>query len=192
MSTALFCGVLAFALMLAFDCRKAAGKQRGNGALFAAGLLLLAGTTLWLLFPLVGRMNGWRIASGVWALAWLAALLYVLFFALPAGDVYGEQQSLSVCTAGAYALCRHPGGWCLLFANLGLWGLAGTARMGVGALAFSALNFLYILLQDRFLFPRYIAGYKEYRAQTPFLLPNRRSIAACFSGKGEDQGNRKA
>lgn len=180
MLTPLVAGAGAFALFILFDIVKAQNPARFGGLLFAAGGLLLTGATAALLFPLDAPITPLRAAGAVWSVLWLFVLGYVLFFALPANDVYVADTPLGVCDRGAYALCRHPGGWCLLFGYLGLWLFSGSARMGVGALFFSALNFAYIALQDRWLFPCYIAGYADYRQRVPFLIPNRDSIARCL------------
>jgi len=169
-------GTLAFVLFVLSDLRKAVGGA--SGPLFAAGALLLAGGTAGLLLPLHGAISVLRVLSGAWALLWMLAEVYVLFFALPAGDTYGTAD-IAVCSAGVYALCRHPGGWCLAMFYLGLWGLAGTTSMLTGAILFSLLNFVYIFIQDRWLFPRYIAGYSDYQKKIPFLLPTHVSLAAC-------------
>lgn len=183
MLTPLAAGVGAFALFILFDINKAQNPARFGGLLFAMGGLLLTGATATLLFPLKTPITPLRTAGAFWAVLWLLLLIYVLFFALPANDVYVADDPLGVCDRGAYALCRHPGGWCLLFGYLGLWFFSGSTRMGVGALLFSSLNFAYIVLQDRWLFPCYIAGYADYRKRVPFLIPNRNSIARCL-GKG--------
>ncbi|MCB6366229.1 hypothetical protein LI291_08600 [Intestinibacillus massiliensis] len=180
MLTPLAAGALAFALFVLFDLCKAYTRARRPGLLFAAGGLLLAGAAARLFFPPAPGWTALRALSAAWAAAWLLLLVYVLFFALPAGDVYGAAAPPAVCDRGAYALCRHPGFWCFLFCALGLWLAAGTPRMGAGALVFSGLDLAYVAAQDRWLFPKYLAGYAGYQQSTPFLFPNRRSAARCF------------
>lgn len=48
---------------------------------------------------------------------------------------------------------------------------------------FTALNVALVVFEDRMVFPTVLAGYCEYRRVTPFLIPNGRSIRACFRGE---------
>ena len=60
------------------------------------------------------------------------------------------------------------------------------------------MNLLYILLQDRYTFPRLFEGYDDYRKETPYLIPDADSTRKCISdlktgrmektaGKGGDE-----
>ena len=128
-----------------------------------------------------------------WAVLIFAALLlaleiYTLFFALSAKEAYTcQRQARPVCKSGVYALCRHPG--VLWFAGLYLclWAAAGLALRA--AVFFSVLDVLLVLFEDRCVFPARLDGYDDYRAETPFLLPNRQSIRACC-GRSEQRGAR--
>ncbi len=180
-------GAAAFVFFLLFDWGKASGSRYAPAAFILGGLLLMASTVA-LLLP--GTFTGqplWRKACGIVSLLWLAALLYVLFGALPAKKTYaGSVNGLPLCKTGPYALCRHPGGWCFLFMYLFLWLYASGTQMFAAAVLFSALNFLYIWIQDRYLFPKYIESYELYKQEVPFLVPTRHSIQA-FLKKGSDQ-----
>jgi protein-S-isoprenylcysteine O-methyltransferase Ste14 len=39
---------------------------------------------------------------------------------------------------------------------------------------------LHVVIQDRLLFPRMFAQYPDYKRETPMLIPNKSSIAACL------------
>ena len=84
-------------------------------------------------------------------------------------------------TEGVYSLCRHPG--VLWFAGLYLcmWGMTGNAHGGVYFLGMIGWNFLYIIFQDLWTFPRTFSDYCAYREKTPFLIPNWKSIQACVA-----------
>ena len=175
----LLTGALSFALFVFFDVKKAQG-ERTAVFWFAAGALLLIASTGMLLAPaFTGERAPWRNVFGVIAIAWFAIYLYVLFGALPAKQAYGDKR-LSVVKSGPYALCRHPGGWCFLFLYGSLYLFSGGTEMLFGAILFPALNFLYIWIEDTYLFPKHIAGYGDYKREVPFLLPNRHSIGAFF------------
>ena len=167
-------GGASFLLFCWFDWRKL--HHRRGGAIFAAGVVLLGGSAAMLLlgsraaYP-DGR-GFFRCACGVSALLFLAALVYVLFFALPAKETYvGETAAL--CDRGVYGRCRHPGFWPFLAAALCAGVFGGTAEVWAGMALFSGLDLLYIVLQDVYFFPRTIPGYAAYRRGTPFLIPRR-------------------
>ena len=173
-------GAFSFALFLLFDVKKAQGSRLAFFWFVVAALLLFVSTAM-LLAPAFGSARAlWRTVFGVLAVGWFAVYLYVLFGALPAKQAYGEKP-LAVVKTGPYALCRHPGGWCFLFLYGCLYLFAGGTEMLLGAILFPALNFLYIWVEDTYLFPQYIAGYADYQREVPFLLPNRRSIRAFLN-----------
>lgn len=174
-------GALSFVLFLLFDIQKAKGA-RHVVIWFLAGAFMLFASTVMLLVPaLFAAREPWRNMFGVLAVGWFAVYLYVLFGALPAKQVYAEEKAQVVIKTGPYALCRHPGGWCFLLVYWSLYLFSGGTGMLAGAILFPVLNFLYIFIEDRYLFPQYIAGYADYQREVPFLLPNRRSIRAFFN-----------
>ncbi len=125
-------------------------------------------------------------------------LVYTLFFAVPFQEAYVEGSKQKICKTGVYALCRHPGVLFLagfyLFLSLGL----GKPFMLLAGTVYTGMNLLYILLQDRYTFPRLFEGYDDYRKETPYLIPDADSIRKCISdlktgrmektaGKGGDE-----
>jgi hypothetical protein len=42
------------------------------------------------------------------------------------------------------------------------------------------MDILYVVIQERYFLPQMFPDYPEYKRQTPMLIPNRRSIAACL------------
>lgn len=49
------------------------------------------------------------------------------------------------------------------------------------AFFYSLLNLFYVVLQDRYTFPRIFSDYESYQQKVPFLLPNRESLKRCVS-----------
>lgn len=149
----------------------------------AGGLLLAAGTVLetWRgTPPTAGWLRGLLFVLGA---VFLALLVHALFFALPVQASYaGPGKKRPACTTGVYALCRHPG--VLWFAGLYgcLWLAAGLPLWE--AAVYSGLNLLLVVFEDRCVFPARLEGYGAYQADTPFLLPTRRSIRACWKMNG--------
>ena len=112
--------------------------------------------------------------------AFLAVLIYTLFFALPFEETYVAQDAHKTYDKKMYALCRHPG--VLWFAGfyICLWLAFGTKPLLVMAIWFSLLNFCYIVLQDDYTFPRIFSDYEDYKKRVPFLLPNGKSLKRCI------------
>ena len=182
--TALFLGALSFPICALSDWLGLRGKRRSASALFALGCLLLAASSVALFrdnYP--GHLTLLRVLLLLGAAGALALEFYTLFFALPFSDTYAGDGGLSVVDTGVYALCRHPGVlWLALMYLLAAAALGG-AQLWTAALLYTALDMAYVWWQDRFIFPHTLAGYGAYQKRTPFLLPTRDSIRACFRSK---------
>ncbi len=172
-------GGLGFVCFFAYDVNSMRRDLRSLRLLFPLGTLLVAAATV-LMFCAAAREDAFHSAGDAALLALgflaLAALIYCLFFALPAGTYSAPGRKRSVVCAGAYALCRHPGLLCF-FAMYLFWGCAApkTPFFPTGML-FSFLDLLYVLFQDRVCFPRIFANYAEYRNRVPFLIPTKESF----------------
>lgn len=180
-------GIVGFGAFCLFDINKIRWRSRMLNFLFVIGCVLLAASTL-LCMP---SLSGESFAPHVRHLVGLAGLLlsaagliYVLFFALPFESTYTESDALPLVSHGAYGLCRHPGFWLFALFYFFLWVTFTGHRLFIGFLLYSACNYGYIYLQDRYIFPKYILGYDDYKKTVPFLLPTRESIKCAFSAKG--------
>ncbi len=175
-------GCLGFFCYFLYDynsVRKIAGWMR---SLFAAGSIFLMAATGILFWE--NRENLFRAsADGIWmagGVFFLCLLVYTLFFALPFETTYVEESKYrEAYTEGIYALCRHPG--VLWFG--GFYLCAAALWKSTEGILFSVtvviLDVLYVVFQDAYSFPKTFSNYGEYRKSTPFLIPNRRSIARC-------------
>lgn len=111
----------------------------------------------------------------------LLFLIYTLFFCFDLNETYfAISQMRMAYTKGMYALCRHPG--VLWFAGmfLSLYGLIGTRETLQYTCCMILYNVIYIILQDIFIFPNTFSNYASYKRETPFLIPNRKSIKRCM------------
>ena len=185
MTVLLLAGAASFGLMTLSDALCVFARRPAARGLFVVGQLLLVLATALLL---------WRTGAGAPAaqplrLLWLPvlgagafALCDTLFFALPAGGsglLPPKATGLRpLIDTGMFALCRHPGVLWLGLVYLALWGLLGGSALLWAFMLFFALDVLYVLWQDIWLFPRSIAGYAAYRQRTPFLVPTPRSVRA--------------
>ena len=121
------------------------------------------------------------IGFGIGALFFLGLLIYTLFFALPFEETYCKENKLRAAyTEGVYGLCRHPGVLWFAGAFLCMWGMLGGWRPGIYFVLMIFWNYLYIIFQDLWTFPRTFFNYREYQQSTPFLIPNGKSIRACM------------
>ena len=170
-------GAVSFALFVLFDINKIRWQKQFLNLLFPLGGVLLAGSTLlcilasgltdftWHAGTILG-MLGCVISAGI--------MIYALFFALPFQDTYAESHDVPVISTGLYGLCRHPAFWPMLALYVLLWLTFGGGWLLAAAILYPLCNLLYIIIQDRRIFPQYIRGYDEYKKQVPFLIPRRK------------------
>lgn len=175
----LILGLCSFALFFLGDYNDWKWGRRGLRLCFPAGVLLLtAGTALLAIRETAPWSGVPRKAALLLSAVFLFLLVRTLFFALPAEASYarpGERRP--VRRSGVYALCRHPG--VLWFAGLYLclWAALGVP-LWAGA-AFTGMNVLLVMFEDRWVFPTVLDGYRDYQRVTPFLIPNSESVRAC-------------
>lgn len=182
--------VAAFVLMLLSDLFKLRNKT-GKGA-----VLLIAGMVLLVISLAIAAFSGKRFEVALplqvlaFMLAGIAMVMEVtaLFFSLPAKETYLWAEKTQLQDKGMYALCRHPAALCLPVMLISLAvGLGSGGLLRAGMLA-SFLNFMYVWVQDCYVFPRTIQGYHDYQKRVPFLLPTSASIKAAIATRRIRQG----
>ncbi|HEY9054161.1 MAG TPA: hypothetical protein VIO60_05020 [Rectinemataceae bacterium] len=88
---------------------------------------------------------------------------------------------------GSYGICRHPGFWWLAFLVLFLCLRSGAAGGAPGAAAQSlglaailvGMDFILVLVQDIYSFPKAFSDYEDYKKSVPFLLPRIRPASGA-------------
>lgn len=178
--------LVAFSLFYLYDINSITKQVALFSHCFFGGcFLLMLATGLLITHHLAYLRSGWLLyTASVVALCAFALLVYTLFFALPFGDTYqadAPSGTRAVCQQGMYALCRHPGVLWLAAFLLALAAMFGHAAPFWFAILATALNVIYVLLQDAIVFPKTFSGYDQYKQSTPFLIPNNRSIKRCIS-----------
>ncbi len=154
-------------------------------ALFAGGALICLAEPVRVALPVSVRAAGWTLAA-------LFALLlaYSLFFEIPLSSAYLRAgQPSAVVSTGTYALCRHPG--VLWFAGLlaSVFAASGSIGLARAIPVWVGLDILYVLVQDRFFFPRMFGeDYRAYQRSVPMLVPTAHSIRECARTTGR-KGN---
>lgn len=178
-------GTAGFILYFIYDINSIRMKHAFIQKFFALGSILVVASVaaqFWSAWGQCERNRGAMLGFGIGALFFVGLLIYTLFFALPFEETYCEENKRRAAyTEGVYALCRHPGVLWFAGAYLCMWGMLGGWRTGIYVLLMIFWNCLYVIFQDLWTFPRTFFNYREYQQNTPFLIPNGRSIRACLS-----------
>ncbi len=180
----LLVGVIGFLLFFLYDILQILDSQKAKGAMFTLGMLLLFFSSFGLIL-LRCQKNGFAfrpilLLPALFVILFFVLLIHSLFFALPADTYQQVEGERTLVSNGVYALCRHPGVLWFTGLYLSLWFFFGGGLLLSAAILYSLLNLAYASMQDVWVFPKQFGGYAEYRKQTPFLIPNPRSIRACF------------
>ncbi|MHC1786938.1 MAG: hypothetical protein AB9880_07750 [Christensenellales bacterium] len=185
--------LLAFLLMILSDLLKLARRQGPGKYLFLLGVAVLAAggvsaassaARFQVALPI-------RICSLLISLTAAALEYRALFVCLPACSIYlGNDGQGRLVDSGMYAACRHPGAlWFPLFSICLALGLGNWELLTAAGLA-SALNFLYVWIQDRYIFPGTIADYEGYRQTTPYIMPTAGSIRRALGKQSGSEDRR--
>ena len=179
-------GILGFLACCLFDINKIRWNIRFLNLFFVIGSLLLIGSSILCILQadfklLFSDFRLYHLLMLAGLLLSIAGEIYALFFALPFESTYMESEKVPVISKGWYAACRHPGFWTLTLVYLFLWLLLSNIELFYALITYTLSNFLYIYVQDRYIFPEYIQGYDEYKKKVPFLIPNRACIQKAFS-----------
>lgn len=175
-------GTAGFLLYFIYDINSVVWKNSVLQKLFGAGSLCVVSSAFWIVWETGvsgGFSNAVQMGCAVGAVLFLILLIYTLFFALPFDETYLEESRQRLAyTEGVYGLCRHPGVLWFAGVYLCLWGALGDINKGIYFISMIVWNYLYIVFQDFWTFPKTFTNYMEYKRTTPFLIPNRKSIRA--------------
>lgn len=184
---AVIIGVVGFIIAYFFDwvsIKRIPGAKQIIGFLFVA----FEGCAL---FIALWKVNQFWLPFGAVVLGWfllpisILLFIYSLFIEIPLIKTYrriGVGDRL--VKSGTYALVRHPGViWYALFL-LSLLLITRSVTLLVAAPVWLLMDILYVVIQERFFFDKMFSEYKEYRMETPMLVPNRKSISNCFKTLG--------
>ena len=179
----IFLGSMAFLLYVLYDINSVKWNNKVLRCGFWGGTIVLAVATINVVLQNKERIDYAKGSAALLfgiATIFFVLLIYTLFFALPFEDTYVKESSQRLAyTEGVYALCRHPGVlWFIGFYLFLGWGL-GCREASTFGIVVSFWNVLYVVFQDKYSFPLTFNNYREYQKQTPFLIPNRRSIETC-------------
>lgn len=166
-------GTSAFIMYFIYDYNSIHMKNKFLKSFFLLGTLFLAITTIYVLVISFNNKNIAMLILMIFlSLLFLILLIYALFFAIPFNDTYiKDSEERLAYTKGIYGLCRHPG--MLLFTGLylSLWGITSNLTSGLFFILMIILDFLYIVYQDLYIFPKTFTNYNDYKSFTPFIFP---------------------
>ncbi|MCF2554237.1 hypothetical protein [Faecalicatena contorta] len=186
---AIIIGTVGFLLYFLYDINSIKWKNSVLQKFFAIGSICVAGSTAWVLVESLSRKivhPAVCVILGAGSLIFLGLLIYTLFFALPFDETYvKESKERMAYTEGVYSLCRHPGVLWFAGAYLCFWGISGELDKGIYFISMIFWNYMYIIVQDYWIFPATFINYEEYKKKTPFLLPDRKSINAYLLWNAE-------
>ena len=180
----LIIGCLSFVLFCIYDFLKLGFLTKYGKVLFVAGILLLAGSTLGILVGDSHRVEIPIFMQLIWgglALVSLLLLFFSLFFCVPFYDTYIKAaKTNTVVDTGMYALCRHPGVlWFGLF-YLFLWLASGKNMILWAGILWTLMDIALVYVEDRWIFPKLLNGYEQYKRNVPFIIPDKGSIKTCI------------
>lgn len=177
-------GVFGFVLMYISDINQVVWRQKALKPLFATGSLFVLITTVMLVVQNLSsiRLEMETIIVFIGFLLSLMLLIYILFYAIPFDDSYVSQFNLrEAYTDKIYALTRHPG----ILPFSAMYGLMmflfNSEEIIIYSLAMIIMNLLYVYIQDRYIFTKLFTNYNDYKASTPFVIPNFRSFKAMIA-----------
>ena len=180
---ALIAGVVGFLIAYLWDWISIKGIQGGKQVI-AFLVIAIHGFALYAaIWVYVGRFALPVALSWVgWFLLPVSVILlcYSLWIELPFARTYLKAEgSDKLVTTGTYALVRHP--WMLWYILTLTFLLLATRSqiLLIAAPVWVVMGIIHVVVQDRYFFPRMFPDYNRYKQQTPMLIPNRRSIAAC-------------
>lgn len=177
-------GTVAFLLFFLYDINSILKKSRLLNGCFFAGLLLLIAATAGIILTSREALKLEMIRTGICGfltVLFFGLLIYTLFFALPFKDTYlNTEAEPKVYREGMYALCRHPGVLWFIGMYISLGQALQLPMLNLAAVIFSSLNILYVIFQDKWTFMRAFPDYKDYKNETPFLIPGLHSMRRCF------------
>lgn len=169
-------GILGYMLFYIYDINEIKKINRSLKATFHLGLILQIIGTIGIIIDNREYLKLSILGVAI-SLIGFIFLIYALFFALPFKETYiRESEKRKVYNRGIYAMSRHPGVLFYIIFYLGLSIIQPTAVIIGTYTIWCLLNIGYIIFQDLWTFPRTFVDYREYRRNTPFLIPTIKSI----------------
>jgi protein-S-isoprenylcysteine O-methyltransferase Ste14 len=177
-------GILGFLLLFVFDLLSMNYKRKSKYLFMVLGVVsLIVGTIL-----IIRRDTSFilpssvRILFGVMTIPFLLLLIYSVVIEV-GKNTYQYNNTPKLITTGTYALSRHPGVLWLFGLYLSLSFTFAHTGLLVAAFLFTVVNTLYVYIQEKLIFIHIFDDYRMYQSQTPFIIPNSKSLKAFIYNK---------
>ena len=166
-------GIGGFALLLLSDISGIKGKS------FLKSVLAFFGAMTIIVVSIIVIVNSevysiglfLKAVVGIITAGFLLLLIYSTFVEVTINN--GDSQLIKT---GTYSLTRHPGViWFLLYYVFGSV-FFGSIEILIAGLVWSFVNVIYVIIQDKYIFPKLFSEYEKYRKETPMLFPTIKSI----------------
>jgi protein-S-isoprenylcysteine O-methyltransferase Ste14 len=149
----------------------------GYGGIFSSILILIL---------------SFNIKSDLTYLTYIKVALAVLFFTLIIYSNFIEIglkspysiEKRNAYTGGTYRIVRHPGFLWFLFLMILVVLIYRNRGFTLIAMSMVGMNFVLILVEDIFIFPKIFINYENYRKSIPFIIPGSNIIRRRISLKG--------
>ena len=112
----------------------------------------------------------------VGAVCFFALLVYSVFIEIGLQSPYSEYKERMAVDTGTYGLVRHPGFIWFFLLMLVLISVYRNVQFTFIALSITFMNFVLVLIEDLFLFPKLFVNYNDYKRKVPFIIPRLSSI----------------
>ncbi len=180
-------GIIAFILMYVFDIFTLYNNKVMKIIFGVSGIGLLIYSTIQVLvdskiiyIPFLIRM-----ISGSLCVIFIFLLIYSLFLELPFTKTYrDEDHNNALVDRGTYALCRHPGVLWFGFSFLFLFLMTEKLFVLYAGIIWTLIDFIYVILQERYIFSKMFPEYKQYLKTTPMIIPTKNSMKRCITTLG--------
>lgn len=169
-------GTVGFVAVALGDLLQIPGRKQSARAVSSIGYAGIAASLLFLMFANrpASAPRPLLVLEAIGVCAFGLLLLYSVLLEIPLARRRGRVRSTgedSVVETGSYALVRHPGFlWFALMWLAIILIYLNTEVTEIGA-AMVVLDFLLVVAEDLYFFPRIFSDYEEYKKRTPFLLP---------------------
>ncbi|HEB29248.1 MAG TPA: hypothetical protein ENI15_00020 [Spirochaetes bacterium] len=181
----IFTGVLGFIIFFCFDMASLKGNLFIKRAAFIMGHSFLAYSLLMVCIgpEKIELSRVYRLTGLVFSSVFFLIMIYSIFIEIPFKVTYiGQNRENVLVKTGTYGLVRHPGVLWYIFFLSGLFLMTGSKTLLFALPVWSAVDIIYIVLQERFIFIKMFGEeYREYQQEVPILIPTRKSIKRCVS-----------
>jgi protein-S-isoprenylcysteine O-methyltransferase Ste14 len=138
---------------------------------------IASGFTLLLVSYKIGSISSLFLFMQVaGAVCFFVLLIYSVFIEIGLQSPYNGCKERMAIDKGTYGLVRHPGFIWFLLLILILISLYRNIQFALFALCITFMNFVLILIEDLFLFPKLFVNYEDYKRKVPFIIPRLSSI----------------